>query len=1082
MDEIFRGKEIGGRPEFFYSEEKEKKESEGTLFASRSILSKLAPSQQKKDVIFRIRSIFYLIAQLFRVKTAKSTLQWKESLSLLEGKTPPSSTFFGKSSLHALIEDYVKKPEKYEKKKGGISPALRNVLTEYKKLSKNLSAKRQDKAMRYLFQHKKQVKEGVPKLFPLEGGGYCLVDRKRGEGWNFRFFGSGSFMKQLAPEELLIGGKEKIAKSYTLANVNNEAGESFYSFIVQKAFPDIFGHQQSIIEKIKNEEELLKKEVKTSLISERTTKSQRVDKIFFTFLEQLQKGGHVQQEWNRTEKARLRLQAGLLDLFVCYDEWRLGLLPKSELTNELRQLHRQVAETLLRAKDKGYIEEQELARATEELEVIDRAVQKRTQKKGREGSLKRLPKESLFVPFVQKKDLDVHPLDLSKSLPFTQEGKETKRGNLQILPPKISHQEVKVGFAEKTMQKEVFFAEQKKIYQEFTKAKQEDNEEKILQTGRVFLHLLYEMNLDPKECEKQNKTFFLQSLSPEEKEPFQTNVQEIVSTLAKMSSFCSSLGQMEYEGLLKWLALERLFASQIRSDGGSEGENPLFFPDYFHNQRRTYRPVLAYSFESKGLSVRMVGTRLNEDVVAKSLERDLVRSKGEAKWKIGGQDPGYIPGFFRQTEKKSLYNASQVRAIFTKNVSHDDIFLRAIDLVQKIEREATYENLLGKKKKNSLKARWESKKIHRVDLAQKIKQHHPEKWAENWIRPIRDPFLLDVYLRAVSGKVEKHTVTTERGGMMTPEAFQSDPDRVLHYFYEEIHKKEKKEAFPKAGITDRLSVEIKQRLLQVLQAEYPQVELIALLFEMPSLLIDTDLQNFFDVILFDRSLANLLQSPLREALGGWSQIVASAKQEMNDLFVLSEAGEKVDEKLLEKRVQVFLYLEESLWKLRDVAEAVGAPVDLFFDPKEEITQLYTVISQDERLVHLRPFASSVYLRSLTASQTIPSDQLGNFLAAYAQITLKGDSDHIDPLLAKKLDTFWWQICHNPDMPPPPVSTLQPLLDQLVQGLPMEEGLAWREISPWIYQKGECIADLQMMSIHKASAKEKRDWFSSQKFY
>lgn len=414
-----------------------------------------------------------------------------------------------------------------------------------------------------------------------------------------------------------------------------------------------------------------------------------------------------------------------------------------------------------------------------------------------------------------------------------------------------------------------------------------------------------------------------------------------------------------------------------------------------------------------------------------------------------------IPGRLLEvtlTEKGNLFTDTHSLDLSSPGVSH--LFPYRILMQDILGDTKGFYTLFGKKYFT---------KLHWDDFYKKAEE-------SRWIKPMGNPYLIALYKEALLsiregfGGYEQRFYatggeslqrTTDRDESLiadVPEAFHSNPEGAVDYFFQKIKKNPNL-----SSLKTELSSEVIKALSRLLRTHSPQEELIAFMHEYPHLMMNPQIRNFFDALFFGPSLllhGGTIGDPTYN-----EDISIYPIQIKEEIARLQEAPDLDSQQLL-------LYYIEMYIKLQEVFAMKKLPLTEFNLDVEGLLKL-------ERDPSLMGYSARLLLRSRLAQNKITAGNGAEILQSFVDVLgTSMDRMNKDPYFEEAINRHWVVISKNLkdwDLEP---ATYTDLIERFFfrKNIALD-GSAWVQTGELIFQNDQYVIDLNQWSINPVGTKD-----------
>ena len=732
------------------------------------------------------------------------------------------------------------------------------------------------------------------------------------------------------------------------------------------------------------------------------------------------------------EEKKLRLRAELLSVFEIFQKYRKRLNPNNETYHQLSEALREVSANSYQAYQKGYLSEKDIEEVRKELEIIEKELIAAKLKKTRlvQGKIASRP---FTIPGINLTHLQPQvPQNVTVektlyTLPDRTEGKKPAEGleAIQEITPIALFPYNKIETSAD------FLKSLRTLKNDWETSNNllDKRKTKEIEILRFFSEIPLELFISKK---KPNQLFWWNMSTSEMQEAMQI-ITNLTTELSSQNKFLEDLNQFTMEAFFKASAIILFLETK---------KNGCYF---FHNLNHLRVHFFHYQAPDP---ITDLSSYFNT-YQFKGHNYQQIQSQSAACWSAISHTVKGIEKSFPKVREEKLFP-------FTK------IQLNVLD------------KLTG-----------QEQSLPNLSLPSK---------ANDWMRPIYNPFLLALYRQAttwIDDRIKnvsegKKELIGEKFGLMSSEAFQTDPQGVFSYFLEDFNHTI--EHFKSEQLTKELNQHSKppsellhtnptlftladqKRLLMLLRLQDPHGELIAFMKDCPHLMRQADVRNFFDALFFNGSLLYLLKKKDNEC---WQKealiesIPLKIQAEISRLEAqLKTAIEKkpIEDPILTKeRLDLLLYYYEMEEKLKQIYKSAGISIVSFQDNNPALYKWREFTLQNHSFHEVSGVIARIHLRQLLAVETILSADLPEILLNY--MIVHGSKTHpkyLEPSFESLLDRHWQQIVASLEANPQSIGekNWQILLDHYcyIKNMPLD-GSTWQQQEGLIFTNKNYQVDL-----------------------
>lgn len=1070
-----------GRPQFSNSDTDSIDEDapQQSFLSQNPLLKKLAPSTPRYRIIEALKWLGNLLIRPFLIKRPDGL---KEHLTSLIRPKDQTANLTTPLSFGDILDHYRKYLEADQKCPESLKSSLRQLNKDLQTIEKigkmpgnngnvGENKSKQEIAKEAFVQKNlkelQALKPGQSHLFLLnrlptkdgsiDGDLFCIVT-KEDKNYALRIVGSPSAMEALAEQSIHLAGKDKIARQVQFDDIPPE--ELFDSSLLENlmnSWADASGIKPTDLNTLLLDLDPYRKS--NDSLDDLTTKSKRSTHLFWNLVHAFpqasgEKGYNPSLE---KEEKRIKLRAELLSVFEVFQRKRNRLNPASASFQQFKEALAQVSANTLQAYQKKYISLSDLEEVRKELDVIEKKLAAASARTQNTRFSKMAPKpyvlqnttaELLALHSPQKVEVkaemlalpdrtegvlpteDLEPLTEAITIPLTRYTNiETKEEFLKTLN-NLKKQWDSSSPAERSqkVQKEIlqFF---KEVPFEIFKSKYNDH---------IFDNSKYITEAEATD------SFWWDIKEQEACDTIQT-IHDLCTKITTQPRFLAELNQEEFESIFKatafgafWLSLE----SKQRC-------NQLLHLTVHFWQYQAHDP-------QTNLKKHVVGHQFHPH------NYHQIQASSRDFWNEMKQ----INSAQENSGPKSRYHKEMKELV--KN---------QLELLDKIT---------GK-----------SQDLPNLFLT--------SKW-NHWLRPVSNPFLVALYRQAaywteknrlekIIDEDENHKDKTkeqvgEKFGLMTPEAFQTEPEEILSYFLNDLNQATKDLEVALLSEDNKLdspepmlqpipltfTLDEQKRLLKLLRLHSPQVELLAFMHECPHLLRNADVRNFFDALFFNGSLIEFLhESSALQPQRRKSLVESIPSQIQKEIDRLEEILEKTleedpieDLSLAKERLDTLLYFYEMHEKLRQIYKSDSKAIDHFEDHQEALVKWRKFAIETPAFFDSASYAARIHLRTLLISGEISKEDLPEALLNYSIIhgNPHVKPENIDPTFEYKLNAIWRDVTETIGKNPNSIGekNWNALLDHhcYLKNLPLD-GSSWKHVKDLIFQNQKYEVNLETFS-------------------
>lgn len=1039
--------------------------SKQSFLTQNTSIESMRPTERSGRIV---RILKWLVNQLLKPFTILRPDIMKEKLPSLVGavSTPLSLSF------DQLFSHY----NEFMQNEKACPPSLKKCFQQFaedSKVAKKIPLGRSEEAVKKNVANfivptlaaLRNMKSGEFRLLPLSwtslfgqtACGFCIVSKQK-DTYSLRLVGSDREMQQWDKD---LGAKEAGKSALVFENI--PASELFKDACLKKVVGESVRGAASAATFVQELKNYRKKEIPTT--HKLSIISQRVDKVFWSVVSAFPTpDANAKNQLASNEVKRIALRSELYSLFELFKKHREDLKCNTPTFRQLTLAFEGISRNAAFANKNGYLSVQELEEIRKELDVI-------------ESTLVNV-KEKYFIPTLS--DVTVPQFQLGevgkiKATPLhaiaqavnpkINPSKAPRQSQPNIKPPDFSAAApIHLSSYDKINTKEEFLKFIKDLENAWNAAGNSNKEKDKVKNQYfkfftevpidLFKKIDYKRYTEGLERNTANKEeIFWWKLTKDEAHESFDKIRKLSEAIVREPGFAKNCSQYKLEALFKMGCISETLKAMWTDELSycSEVGRLHYFLSYRFNSADLEVSNRAGEFHGHGFQNLHSGTSSLKEILSK------------CSYGLG--------------------------AIF---------------------KEAPYRN-------EKLGSRFPSGLIDSVSC-----YHGPISIWNKWLRPISDPYLMTLFRQvnsrifikkqAESGllssveqkKTVRHIIRDGRSetieeenetvkaiarfGRMSPEAFQGDPQGLFEYYIKEyndelaelegnlsIDKQDSAPSEPLQGGVIPYPLEEQTRLLMLLRADEPQLELMSFMRECPHLMRNPDVRNYFDAIFFGNSLSESIRFGRDLRL-----IPKQIQREINELkekFDASLQDKNLDLNLAKERLDTILYFYEMHEKLRKIYKGENnkskyAP-EWNFIPNacEDIKKLKEFIIADPRFSDSLGYAARVHLRSLMDSDQVTNDKLAAVVQNFVIMkTAQTDPRNVDPYQEEVWERRWPMIAgalekecaqHGLDN-----TWLLNLFCQCKNIL--TDGSPWVHKNGLVYQNNEYEIDLSKLSISELS--------------